>query len=68
MAIYWNVYAKPYSCAEEFVSSYSNKRDAWAEIRALEDVYPTDCDGIPCRYYMRQEPARQSRAVRFEVL
>ena len=54
MAIYWNVYAKPYSCAEEFVSSYSNKRDARAEIRALEDVYPTDCDGIPCRYYMRQ--------------
>ena len=61
MPIYWNVYAKPQACPEEFVHSYRTRRSAMAEVRALEDQYPTDMEGIPCRYYCRKETAREAR-------
>lgn len=58
---YWNVYAKPWACPEEFVDSYSSRRSAAAAVRSLETECPNDYDGVPLRYYARKETAAEAR-------
>ena len=57
---YWNVYAKPWACPEQFVDSYSSQRSAAAAVRSLEIECPSDYDGVPLRYYCRKETARET--------